>query len=119
MGYSKDAKIPRTTAWRNYKKEMEIVGSCTLTDSPSTALHNQDDFTEYSVPAIVETCTDYEKASLSTQPLASSSDNEQVTNALFGEEQSNQDPTDEFFSLLVDVPTESDSETSEESESDD
>lgn len=110
---SKDAKIPRTTAWRSRKKETEIVESCTLSDSPITPLHNVDDFIESSIP-MFQTCSGSEKDNLSTQLPTSSADDDNVTNALFCEEQFSEDPMGELISLLVDEHAVSDSETSEE-----
>ena len=110
---SNHAKIPRTTAWRSRKKETEIVESCTLSDSPITPLHNVDDFIESSIP-MFETCSGSEKDNLSTQLPTSSVDDDNVTNALFCEEQFSEDPMGELMSLLIDEHAESDSETSEE-----
>ena len=66
-----------------------------------------------------ETCSGSEKENLSTQLPTSSADDDNVTNALFCEEQFSKDPMGELISLLVDEHVESGSETSEEeSESD-
>lgn len=117
--FSKEAKIPRTTAWRTQKKEMEVVDGCTVTDSPIATLHNVEDIIEPSSPTIFESCTDSEKGDLTVQLPSSSTSNGQANDAVFYDEQLSEDPMSEFVSLLVDEPDPvDDSDTSEESESD-
>lgn len=118
--FSKEAKIPRTTVWRNEKKVKEIAGG--ISDSPITTMHHIDDFIEGSAQSScsmfdnqLETSTGSDD--LSTRPPM---DTEHVIDPLFGDERSNEDSTGEFLSLLFDMPTESssNSDTSDESDSD-
>ena len=66
--FSKEAKIPRTTAWRTQKKGTEVVGGCTTTDLLIATLHSIDrDIIEpWPSPTIFESLTDSEKDDLYT-----------------------------------------------------
>ena len=102
--FSKEAKIPRTTAWRTQKKGTEVVGGCTTTDLPITTLHSIDrDIIEPSPsPTIFESLTDYEKDDLYTaQRVPSSASEGHANDAVFCNEQLNEDRMGEFVSLLV------------------
>ena len=120
--FSKEAKIPRTTAWRTQKKGTEVVGGCTTTDLLIATLHSiERDIIELSQsPMIFESLTDSEKDDLyTTQRVPSSVIDGQANDAVFYDEQLNEDPMGEFVSLLVNSSDlVGDSDTSEESESD-
>ena len=120
--FSKEAKIPRTTAWRSQKKGTEVVGGCTTTDLPIATLHSIDrDIIEPSPsPTIFESLTDSEKDDLYTaQRVPSSASEGQANDAVFCNEQVNEDRMGEFVSLLVNSSDlVGDSDTSEEFESD-
>ena len=121
--FSKEAKIPRTTAWRTQKKGTEVVGGCTTTDLPIATLHSTErDIIELlQSPTIFESLTDSEKDDLHTaQRAPSSASDGQANDAVFYDEQLNEDPmVGEFVSLLVNSSDlVGDSDTSEESESD-
>ena len=120
--FSKEAKIPRTTAWRTQKKRTEVVGGCTATDLLIATLHSIDrDIIEPSLsPTIFECLTDSEKDDLYTaQCVLSSASEGQAIDAVFCNEQLNKDRMGEFVSLLVNwSDLVGDSDTSEEFESD-
>lgn len=118
--FSKEAKIPRTTAWRTQKKGTEVVGGCPATDLRIATLHNIEQDIEPSSPTILESYTDSEKDDLYTaQRAPSSASDGQANDAVFYDELLNEDPMGEFVSLLVNSSDlVGDSDTSEESESD-
>lgn len=100
--FSKEAKIPRTTAWRTQKKGTEVVGGCTATDLPIATLHNIEQDIEPSSPPTFESCTDSQKDDLCTaQRAPSSASDGQANDAVCYDEQLNEDPMGEFVSLLV------------------
>ena len=95
------------------------------TDLPIATLHNAEhdiiiEPVEPSSPTIFENSTDAEKDDLyTTQRAPSSASNGQTNDAVFYDEQLNEDPMGEFVSLLVNSSDlVGDSDSSEESESD-
>ena len=95
------------------------------TDLPIATLHNVEhdiiiEPVEPSSPTIFENSTDAEKDDLyTTQRAPSSASNGQTNDAVFYDEQLNEDPMGEFVSLLVNSSDlVGDSDSSEESESD-
>ena len=115
--FSKEAKIPRTTAWRTQKKGTEVVGGCTATDLRIATLQNIERDIEASSPTVLESCTDSEKDDLYTAQRAPSfASDGQANDAEFYDEQLNEDPMGEFVSFLVNLSDlVGDSDTSEES----
>ena len=102
--FSKEAKIPRTTAWRTQKKGMEVVGGCTTTDLPIAILHSiERDIIEPSLsPTIFESLTDSKRDDLyTTQHVPSSASEGEANDTVFCNEQLNEDRLGEFVSLLV------------------
>lgn len=112
--FSKEAKIPRTTAWRTQKKRTDVVGGCTATDLLIATLHSIDrDIIESSPsPTIFECLTD---DLYTAQCVPSSASEGQAIHAVFCNEQLNKDRMGEFVSLLVNwSDLVGDSDTSEE-----
>lgn len=104
----------------NPKEGNGSLGGCPATDLRIATLHNIEQDIEPSSPTILESYTDSEKDELYTaQRAPSSASDGQANDAVFYDEQLNEDPMGEFVSLLVNSSDlVGDSDTSEESESD-
>ena len=119
--FCKESKIPRTTAWRSKTNGKESDGSSSASDSVSliTTLHHVEETARDRSSCTFDKAAcngDFESDHVSPQSPSCPTDSDHFNEPLFCDEQSNDDSTNEFVSLLVD--TESNSATSdEESES--
>ena len=113
--YSKNAKIPRTTAWRSKNNGKESTGISLASDSMISTLHHVEETTRPSCSFDNAALNDLESDHFSPQPPSSPTNSDHVVDPLFCDDPSNEYSENEFLSALIDTDSVA---SDEESESD-